>query len=312
MAKVKDGIIGLCVGDALGVPVEFRSRQALEQSPLTDMTGFGSHNQPAGTWSDDSSLTFCLMDSLAECREIDLVDLAGKFGEWCWRAKWTPHDEVFDIGIATREAIIRLEDAALPPQLAGGSDEFSNGNGSLMRILPLAYYLEGHSFEERIHAVTRISSLTHRHPISIIACVIYVEIAISLIEGKHLEDSLDQAKEAVARHYALSPELSAFDRVMQGDLKRLGRNEIQSSGYVVHTLEASLWCLMNSGSYEEAVLKAINLGEDTDTTGAVTGGLAGLMYGLDGIRKSWIIQLARLEEIMGLCDRFEEAIEQRK
>ncbi|WP_188988465.1 ADP-ribosylglycohydrolase family protein [Paenibacillus nasutitermitis] len=308
MGKVIDGIIGLCVGDALGVPVEFQSRAVLEQKPLTDMIGYGSHRQPAGTWSDDTSLTLCLMDSIADCGGLDLRDLADKFRKWCWNADWTPHGDVFDIGIATREAIMRLDDRSLPPEQAGGAGEFSNGNGSLMRILPLAFYLKGRSFEDRVLAVTQVSSLTHRHLISVIACVIYVETAISLLNGNVMEDSLNSAKQSVVRHFSGSPQLAAFDRILKEDLKQLERAEIQSTGYVVHTLEASLWCLLHAGSYEEAVLQSINLGEDTDTTGAVTGGLAGLIYGLSGIRSNWTGQLARYDEIVGLCHRFEETI----
>lgn len=311
MTKVRDGIIGLCVGDALGVPVEFRSRSALKNSPLIDMIGFGTHSQPAGTWSDDSSLVFCLMESIAAFPQIDLIDIAARFVEWLNRGYWTPHGDTFDVGIATADAIKRYKYNCIRPDLAGGSELFSNGNGSLMRIIPLAYLLKEETFEDRLALVAQVSSLTHRHQISIIACVIYVELAIHLLNGLSLEDSIGQMRETVNEAYQeadAAEHLKSFDRVLKGDLAQLAEDDIQSSGYVVHTLEASIWSLMTTGSYSEAVLRAINLGEDTDTTGAVTGGLAGLYYGIDAIPEGWMSQLARLDEIHHLCDRFEGAL----
>ncbi|WP_053375883.1 ADP-ribosylglycohydrolase family protein [Paenibacillus sp. FJAT-27812] len=310
MTKVRDGILGLCVGDALGVPVEFRSRSALKNSPLTDMIGFGTHSQPAGTWSDDSSLVFCLMESVAAYPQLDLYDLAERFVQWLKKGYWTPHGITFDVGIATADAINHFRYNCIRPDLAGGSDLYSNGNGSLMRILPLAYLLKEEAIEDRLTLVTQVSSLTHRHQISIIACVIYVELAIHLMNGLNLEDSIAQMRLTIHDAYQdadAAEHLKPFDRVLNDDMSKLAEEDIQSSGYVVHTLEASIWSLLTTGSYSEAVLRAINLGEDTDTTGAVTGGLAGLYYGLDAIPSGWVNQLARIDEIKHLCSRFEAA-----
>ncbi|OXS59792.1 hypothetical protein B1A99_09630 [Cohnella sp. CIP 111063] len=139
-SKIINGVVGLCLGDALGVPVEFRSREVLERQPVSEMIGYGTYNQPPGTWSDDSSLTFCLMESICQCRQIDLYDIADKFSSWLWEGYWTSHGEVFDVGIATKKAIEKLTEEFVRPDFAGGQDEYSNGNGSLMRILPLAFY----------------------------------------------------------------------------------------------------------------------------------------------------------------------------
>jgi ADP-ribosylglycohydrolase len=310
MTKVRAGILGLCVGDALGVPVEFRSRNALKSNPLTEMIGFGTHSQPAGTWSDDSSLVFCLMESVAAFPQIDLYDLADRFVQWLKKSYWTPHGITFDVGIATADAINHFRYHCIRPDLAGGIDLYSNGNGSLMRILPLAYVLKEESFEDRLAIVAQVSSLTHRHQISIIACVIYVELAIHLMNGLSLEDSMVQMRKTIHEVYQdaeATEHLKPFDRVLNDDMSKLAEKDIQSSGYVVHTLEASIWSLLTTESYSEAVLRAINLGEDTDTTGAVTGGLAGIYYGLDSIPAGWINQLARLDEINHLCNRFEAA-----
>ncbi len=306
--KIMNGIIGLCIGDALGVPVEFRSREALLGQPVLDMIGYGTYNQPPGTWSDDSSLTFCLMDSIAECKRIDLFDIADKFKKWLWEGYWTPYGEVFDVGIATRQAIVKLNDELIRPDFAGGQEEQSNGNGSLMRILPLAFLLRNKNIDERISAITQVSSITHRHIISIMACVIYIEVAINLINGLDLKTSINEMKLIVNRHFSGHSEIVRFERILNEDLSAIKVNDIHSTGYVVHTLEASLWSLLTSVSYKEAVLKSINLGEDTDTTGAVTGGLAGLIYGIESTSNEWVQQLARIDEIVELCRRFENRL----
>jgi ADP-ribosyl-[dinitrogen reductase] hydrolase len=132
--QIKSVLFGVAVGDALGVPVEFNSRQTIHKNPVTDMMGYGTYNLPAGTWSDDSSLTFCLAEALT--KEFDLNTIGQNFVKWCYNNYWTPRGNVFDIGIATQQAIDRLAKGE-QPDLAGGFDISSNGNGSLMRISPL-------------------------------------------------------------------------------------------------------------------------------------------------------------------------------
>ncbi|ANS74725.1 hypothetical protein AWM70_09080 [Paenibacillus yonginensis] len=307
-SRIESAVLGFCAGDALGVPAEFKPRETLDLDPVKEMTGYGTHHQPPGTWSDDSSLMFCLMESLIIQEKIDLYDLADRFGNWLEHGDWTPHGVVFDVGIATRKAIQNYREDAIPPELAGGAGEFSNGNGSLMRILPLAFFLRNKELESRIESVAQVSSVTHRHPVSIIACLLYTEIAIHLLDGDPLPDSISKAVETIGGMNLHNEDLQPFSRILNGEISKLKREEIQSSGYVVHTLEASLWCLLTSGSFEEAVLKAVNLGEDTDTTGAVTGGLAGLIYGLDRVPEVWVTALARLDDIKALCTRFNRLI----
>ena len=156
----KDVLFGVAVGDALGVPVEFRSRESIAQKPVTDMIGFGTHDQPPGTWSDDSSLTFCLADVLAD--KYDLQNIANSFVNWLYDELWTARGEVFDVGIATRAAIERVL-RKTRPDLAGGFDESSNGNGSLMRILPLLFYIKDKPVDERFTITKAVSSITHGH-----------------------------------------------------------------------------------------------------------------------------------------------------
>ena len=324
--KILGAIMGLCVGDALGVPVEFASRKSLQRDPVTGMRGYGVHNQPPGTWSDDTSMTLCLLDSLAH--GLDYDDIMQRFVSWMFEGKYTPHGEVFDIGGITKKALFRFGRGTEPLQ-CGGRSEFDNGNGSLMRILPLIFYLcsqygysplgmmgtqEKHddSIDGFFNTIHNVSSLTHAHARSHIACGIYLTVVGSLMQSCSSSISIGAAIYAAKKYYetkeSYADELPFFARICGGDSIRdfvhLPQDAIQSDGYVVHTLEAALWCLLNTDSYESCVLKAANLGGDTDTTAAVAGGLAGAHYGIHGIPKSWREQLARREYIEELCAGF--------
>ncbi|UMQ40682.1 ADP-ribosylglycohydrolase family protein [Chryseobacterium sp. Y16C] len=312
---VKAGIFGVCIGDALGVPVEFRTRDELKRSPVTKMRALGTHRQPIGTWSDDSSLMLCLAESL--CNGYNLEDMALKFLQWCNEEIWTPHGRVFDIGIATSQAIRRISKGT-SPTLCGGTSEFDNGNGSLMRILPLLFYIKDLPIEQRFDKVKEVSSITHGHIRSILACFIYLEFALEILNKKEKWEAYKAMQKTVREFLDHNPicsqnEMDKFHRVLElkvgeydlAPLHALKEEEISSSGYVLHSLEASLWCFLNSESYAEAVLKAVNLGEDTDTTGAITGGIAGIYYGFENIPQEWISVLARKEDIENLCIKLE-------
>ncbi len=307
-AKTLSGLMGLCVGDALGVPVEFTTRAERVNSPVTQMLGYGTWNQPPGTWSDDSSLTFCLAESL--CRGYSLDAIANSFWRWYKAGYWTPRGELFDIGQTTHEAIMRLKQGVAPHQ-AGGKVENSNGNGSLMRILPMAYCHKTLTFDELMARVHDVSAITHGHPRSQMACGIYISIAIALLEGVDLETAyikgLNKSQHIYdQREFIL--ERPHFSRILSGKIAQIPVEEINSGGYVIDTLESSLWCLLNSSSYSETVLKAINLGGDTDTTAAVTGGLAGIYYGIENIPSQWVNQIARKQDIVNLSNRFTAAV----
>lgn len=303
------GLIGLAVGDALGVPVEFSDRTRLKKQPVTGMRAFGVHNQPAGTWSDDSSLAFCLAESLSE-KGLNYQDQAQRFIAWKYAGKWTPHGRVFDIGNATGDAITRLLNG-IEPLEAGPSDERACGNGSLMRILPLAIYLAHGTAGERFQRSCECSRLTHGHPRCQLACAIYVEVAAALVRGESLQVGIARAVELVEPiiRSQYPREVETFAKVFSPQLSSLSESEISGSGYVIHCLEASLWCALRAKTYSEGVLAAVNLGDDTDTTGAVTGGLLGLRFGLAAIPKEWQIQLARRKDILALCESLQRATE---
>ena len=238
-----------------------------------------------------------------------------KFLSWLDNAEYTPYGKVFDVGRTSLKSIFRFPQG-IEPLMCGGTSEYDNGNGSLMRILPIAFYLHsvyGGDFidhKEAIDIIHNISSLTHAHNISKIACGIYISIAGELINGqKELNSGIYSGITKAKRYYDSTPEyldgLKHYARIFSNSFRDTPVDEINSSGYVVDTLEVALWCLLNTDNYECCVLRAVNLGEDTDTVAAVAGGLAGLYYGLDAIPAKWIKQIARLDYIIDLCEALE-------
>lgn len=307
---IKDGVLGLIVGDALGVPVEFISRKELKKNPITTMTGFGTHNQPIGTWSDDSSLTLCLAENLID--GLNIQKIGESFVNWLYQNKWTPHGKVFDIGFSTRLAIDKIKNGE-KAEFAGNFEESSNGNGSLMRILPL--FLETRKLKklkEKYDLIKKVSSITHAHVRSCLACFYYLEMSVFLSSDdkypiKTAYELANNSLKKLMTELEINPdEVKLFDRLTNGSLGNLKENQIFSSGYVLHTLEASVWCLLNTKSYKEAVLKAVNLGDDTDTVGAVTGGLAGMFYGLESIPDDWLKPIAKLDDIEKLLNKLSD------
>jgi ADP-ribosyl-[dinitrogen reductase] hydrolase len=311
--KVTDALIGLCVGDALGVPVEFIKRDVLKSQPVVGMLGYGTHNQSAGTWSDDSSLAFCLTESL--CKGYNLNDIAKNFVLWYQEGYWTPHGRVFDIGIATAQALQGLSTGS-SPLLSGGLGEHDNGNGSLMRIIPIIFYIKNKPIAERFKVISEVSSITHAHIRSILACFLYCEYALQLLNGLEKYTALEVVKKSVNQFLTefkigSEEEINRFHRLLENPIGEYDiiplvsyhEQEISSSGYVLHTLEASIWCFLKTNSYTEAVLKAVNMGDDSDTTGCVTGGLAGIYYGTTHIPPEWIATIAKKEEIYALANK---------
>lgn len=304
--KILGGLWGALVGDAVGVPVEFRKRAELQRDPVTDMREFGTHRQPKGTWSDDGALTLCTVDSLAT-REFDPADLGARFVAWYQEGLWTASGEVFDVGVTTAAALGRIMNG-VAAEVAGGDGPISNGNGSLMRILPIALRFARLETAELLRRVHVGSAITHRHLRSQMACGLYSLVVQRLLKLESPQEALANGLAAFRDFYSRDPvwaaELHNFQLLLAGDLAGREERDIDSGGYVVHTLTASLWCFVRTGNYEECVLKAVNLGEDTDTTGCVAGGLAGLYYGLEAIPSRWREAMARKQEVNDLFARF--------
>ncbi|MEI8288244.1 MAG: ADP-ribosylglycohydrolase family protein [Verrucomicrobiota bacterium] len=303
--RVLGGLWGAVVGDALGVPVEFRSRALIQNDPVTDLREFGTYNQPKGTWSDDSSLLLCTADSLLR-HSFYTTDMGQRFVQWMEGKLWTPWGKVFDIGGATRTALCKIRQGT-PAEQAGGVDEPSNGNGSLMRILPIALRFANEPPERLLELAHRASAITHRHPRSQLACGFYCLLVARLLKGDApaaAHAAIIQSAGALYHQHKFATELRHFEKVFSLKLAALAESEIYSSGYVVDTLTASVWCLLTSKDYRETVLKAVNLGGDTDTTGIVAGGLAGVYYGLSDVPEHWREELARAKDLSNLFEQF--------
>jgi len=291
----RSALIGAAVGDALGVPVEFQSRKTRVDDPVTGMRAYGTHHQPAGTWSDDTSMILATMAGLIKAGTYSPELVMQEFAAWVEKAAHTPHGEVFDIGIATRSAIRRYE-SGLPATECGGKDEMSNGNGSLMRILPVA--LAYADDPDLINRATEISSLTHSHERSKFCSAFFCLVVSELMHRSPLRDAVDFAWKVMDARWSFSTqERPRFEALRPELLFARREDEIGSSGHVIDTLEAVLWVNEVNEDYAGTVLHAVNLGDDTDTTGCVAGALAGIIHGYDAIPVEWRETLVKREKL---------------
>ena len=299
-------IFGHAVADALGVPVEFLSRDQIARCPVTDMMGFGSYPYPAGSWSDDTSMSLCALSSLSNDK-ISWKDIMANFTLWLTEDKFTPTGECFDVGRTCLRAIRRWASNEAGATECGLTDEYSNGNGSLMRINPFVLYAFAKKMPVAIwtNIIHKASSLTHAHERSLIGCGIYAFVLMELLNNP-VKESVNIGLVKAKAFYCEYKEFGHYERIFKDGFSSLDSSEINSSGYIVDTLEAALWCLLNSENYKDCVLKAVNLGRDTDTVGAVAGGLAGALYGVGNIPKKWLDTLQNRELIEDLCDKATE------
>ena len=308
-----NGIMGVVVGDALGCPVQFESREEVTRHPVTGMRGYGTFNLPEGSWTDDSSLTIALLESIRRVGEIDLDDIMGNFMKWLYDGEFTPYGESYDIGRGTMQAINRYKKNRKAKK-CGGDEEWNNGNGSLMRIMPACLYcsvMESsgmYSDRDAIDVIHSVGGLTHAHIRSNIACGLYFFMAKYILfrEGslqERIQEGLTQGFAFYKSYLADKENLHYYDRLKDLEaFKSLPADKIKSTGYVVDALEAAVWSLITTDSFDQALLKAVNLGDDTDTVGAIAGGLAGLYYGYDSIPEDWLSAIKRREWIEEMCE----------
>lgn len=307
-------ILGHATADALGVPVEFTRRSKLKNNPVTKMLSFGTYNQPAGTWSDDTSLTIAALESIARLKKNDYADILKNFYDWYNYGKFTAGDKTFDCGNTTFTAIANFA-SGTPPLECGPRNEHAAGNGSLMRISPVAMYIyqtRGNNFDAAtFELVHNFSSITHGNKNCLIACGIYCLVAAEIFDGQNLSAAISNGLTCAKNFYGklreFELELKNFARLFDANFDKISEDEIKSSGYVVHSLEAALWCLLNTENYRDAVLKAVNLGGDTDTIGAIAGGLAGTFYGLEEIPAEWLDVLKKKIYLEKIAEDFYNA-----
>ncbi|BAP84679.1 ADP-ribosylglycohydrolase [Paucilactobacillus hokkaidonensis JCM 18461] len=303
--KMKNTLYAAVIGDALGVPVEMKQRG---QYRVSGMTGYGTWGQPAGTWSDDTSLTLCLIQNLV--KDDDLDSLMDKFVSYMENAEWTPADEVFDVGNSCSKAIVNYAVNKLPATECGDNSEYGNGNGAIMRLAPLVMTLNDElTIEERFKQYRDYTSLTHRHPRAITGSLIYLEILWYLKQGASLVDAIKSSEDSVdlIGNYSVKyrNEKQSFNRIFDSDFKNLPVSAIRSSGYVVDTLGAAVWIALNSDSYKNAILTAVNLGGDTDTIASITGSIMGFKDAID-IPSEWTEAIVNREYFEKIVNPFVE------
>jgi ADP-ribosyl-[dinitrogen reductase] hydrolase len=283
--RLKGGLYGLLIGDALGVPYEFHPPSAIPSRELIDMIPPARFRRAhatvkPGTWSDDGALALCLLDSLIEKGGLDLANLAAKFLEWGSNGYLAVDGRVFDIGNQTSRAFDNLKNG-VSPETAGPSDVMSNGNGSLMRVLPLALWHRG-SDEDLVSLAHAQSLVTHGHVHAQVSCALYVLAAKRLLENVTMNEAWERAEADLATLYQDSPHGPALDFVLS-----LKSHAPQGSGYVVDSLWSAKSACQES-TFAGVVKAAIALGNDTDTTACIAGGLAGIHFGFDAIPLRWM------------------------
>jgi ADP-ribosylglycohydrolase len=294
--------LGLAVGDALGAAVEFRPPGSFPW--VGAYRGGGPHGLSAGEWTDDTSMALALADSLVTSG-WDLSDQAVRYLDWWQRGVYSVNGRCFDIGVTTQGALARFE-RRRDPRSSGDASSRASGNGSIMRLAPVPIrYHECYPGEiERLAELAAESSLpTHASPQCLSACRYLAVVLAGLIHGAAREEVLAPdwpALRALRRVQPLHPEV---DAVAQGSYRLRQPPEIRGSGYVVHSLEAALWAFSDAQDFAEAVLRAVNLGDDADTTAAVCGQLAGACWGESGIPAPWRDGLRRRDLLDPILER---------
>ena len=310
MSKIKDSLYGFIVGDALGAYCEFQNRETLLQNPVTEMKGYGAHDVPEGTWTDDTSLTLATIDSIINKHAIDPFDIMTNF-YYCFKEnRYTANGFVVGAGRTCIRAVAAFS-RDLNIDKCGQTDIEANGNGSLMRMLPIVLwcYYKKPKAEEIYEIVRDTSKLTHAHEISIMGCYIYVRFLLNIINGKDKNESYKALRRYNYSKYFSQDTIKEYERILKSDITSFKLNEIKSSGYVVDTLESVLFVIMNSNKFSEAIIGAVNLGDDTDTIGAITGSIAGILYGYDEIPVKWLFKLQKQDYIANVVEALEKTFE---
>ncbi len=285
--------MGLAAGDAVGTTVEFKPRGSF--APVTDMVGGGPFRLEAGQWTDDTSMALCLASSLVECSGFDAKDQMDRYVRWSEDGYLSSTGRCFDIGGTVSGALARYRRTGDP--FAGSTDRNQAGNGCIMRLAPVPMWFYP-DIESMAHHAAESSRTTHGTAECLDACRLLARVLHRAFEGQSKEDVLfaDAA-------FSGAPKIQAIAR---GTYRDTSRDAVRGSGYVVDSLEAALWCVRTTDTFEAAILEATNLGDDADTTAAVTGQVAGALYGIEGIPARWREKVAMRELIVGLADRLRQ------
>lgn len=283
-------LLGLACGDAVGTTVEFMARGSFE--PVTDMVGGGPFELQAGQWTDDTSMALCLATSLAERGGFDARDQMNRYVNWWQWGYLSATGECFDIGMTVASALQRYQRTQDP--MAGSTEPHTAGNGSLMRLAPVALFF--HPDTQAVLAHARLSSMTtHGATEAVECCEVLGEVLTRALAGL--------PREAALRCELAGATAAKVRAIAAGEYLQCGASALRGSGYCVESLEAALWCFASTSSFEAAVLAAANLGDDADTTAAIAGQVAGAHYGVAGIPQRWLQRLWMRDEIAALADR---------
>ena len=282
--------MGLAAGDAVGTTVEFKPRGSF--APVTDMVGGGPFRLEAGQWTDDTSMALCLASSLVECRGFDAKDQMDRYVSWSEDGYLSSTGRCFDIGGTVSGALARYRRTGDP--FAGSADKNQAGNGCIMRLAPVPMWFYP-DIETMAHHAAESSRTTHGTAECLDACRLLARVLHRAFEGQSKEDVL-----FADASFSGAPKIQAIAR---GTYRDTSRDSVRGSGYVVDSLEAALWCVWTTDTFEAAILEAANLGDDADTTAAVAGQVAGALYGIEGIPARWREKVAMRELIVELADR---------
>ncbi|WP_216430135.1 ADP-ribosylglycohydrolase family protein [Arcanobacterium phocae] len=319
--QVRGALLGCATGDAFGVPFEFLAADKVSQYPQDRMLGadveprMSSHwgdQIPAGSWSDDTSMALATMDSLVKTGgKLDPDDLMGRFLNWMEHDEYCALDKNFDIGITVEPALENYRRGA-SALTSGGTDKYDNGNGSLMRIFPIALLNHAQKPEPQVAAqrIFNASSLTHGHKIAQLSCLIYCHFLEALLDGESLADAFEHIQYfPYTEHYKLDDyawedAFAALLPVFSPEFSYYTPEDFTATGYVVDTLAIVFYSLLNSRSYEETIQCAVSFGYDTDTYAAIAGAAAGIYYGVQEIPEAWLTALRKRDYLEDVATQF--------
>jgi ADP-ribosyl-[dinitrogen reductase] hydrolase len=299
--RYRGSLVGLAVGDALGTTVEFKRPGTFE--PVADITGGGLFGLAPGEWTDDTSMALCLAASLLEQQGFDPNDQMQRYVRWYREGYFSCTGHCFDIGNTVAAALGRFEKNGDP--YAGSKDPSTAGNGSIMRLAPVALFY-GAQPVKAVQFAAQSSLTTHGAVAAVEACEYLARLIVGALNG-HDKEALGGAEDSLIQLLRDATYESSIARVAGGSFRDKKPPDIKGTGYVVESLEAALWAFWSTDSFEDGALAAVNLGDDADTTGAVYGQLAGAYYGIDAISSDWVEKIAMRDDIVAMADRLAEA-----
>lgn len=308
--SIINSLYGFIVGDAFGVPFEFETRENMKNINIGEMIGFKKHNKPAGTWSDDTSMTLATIDSINDTLDINYEDLMVRYCSWLLNNNYTSDGKVFDVGITTNKAIKLYVNTNLEATKCGSLGLKENGNGSLMRMMPVCFYLihSNYGEDEIVNIINNFSSMTHAHEISRLGCFIYYYYMKNILMGHDKETAYQKmCSFDYSKYYSLNS-IDYYKRLLSKKIKDEKKEKIQSSGFIVDTIEAVIWTILNTENFKSSIIESVNLGGDTDTIGAITGSIAGILYGYENIPVEWIEKIPKKEYLNSLISKFDNEI----